>query len=296
MRQAKTDAGYVIAGHYGEWLQGVPTHPKNDTTFQDVVQELDGRPSYCESWLGFRTRDGLMALASDGWPEGVRTLREMEETIGAQVASKMLNMRKRRRLRRGAAGNEYDVHAGLQGRHDKAWSASRVVPQHGKSVDVCLTLGAPYTADQSRLFYPAACALVAARILISSGYHVRLFACSQNQGMYVSRSAPDYLTEFVMLSDYGQALDMRAASLMSHGGIFRYYILVHGLMGTPYKARTHLGYAQPANVRSVETALRMMDRTPSEYVLFSPLPGQAQHFTAEDAADYVVRKMLANLS
>lgn len=296
MRQAKTDAGYIIAGDFNEWMEGMPVHPKNDSVMRKVLGHLDRHVSYCESWTGFRNLGGLMDLARDGWPEGIETLRDMEEKIGAQVASKMLNMRKRRRLCRGAAGNEYDVHAGLQGRHDKAWRASRVVPQHGRSVDICMSLGAPATAEQSRLFYPAACALVAARVLISAGYHVRLFACWHSGHTYKSGSAPETLTKLVMLSDYGQALDMRAASLVSHGGFCRYFILVRGLMATPYKAQTHLGNSLTVKRQCAELALRLVNRTPAEHVLFSPLPGASQHFQAEDAADYVVNNMLAHLS
>ncbi len=301
MQHAKTDEGYVISGTFTEWAAGVPVHGKNKALVESLIQDnADPDDPETRRFLGMGL-GSLMDLADQGWPEGVENLRALEDSIREKVADKLFKIRKRRRLVRRGSGNDYDVHASYQGRHDKAWTVSQTTMhsegavKQGKTVDICMSLGAHSGIDASAMFFPTACALVAARILLGAGYQVRLFASWRSRRVFKSNKAPRYLVRFVLLSDYGEALDMHGASLLSHGGFCRWFVLMLGACAAAYKPRYALGESQPITYRAMDEGLRMVGMRLGDHVMASPHPGSVSYMDAERAADYVVRDMLGSL-
>ena len=301
MQHAKTYEGYVIAGTFSEWAAGVPAHRKNAADFQHYVDRYPPDDPETLQFFGVPSIGKLIDMADKGWAEGVENLQKLEESIRHRVADKLFKIRKRRRLVRRGSGNDYDVHAGLQGRHDKAWTVSESTMhregavKHGKTVDICMTLGANCGTHASGMFYPAACALVSARILIAAGYHVRMFASWHSYKPFKSGSAPRFLQRFVMLSNYGEMLDMHGASLLSHGGFCRFFVMMFGIFAAPYVYRKGFGQSQRVTYGVMEEGLKTLGMRPGDNVMASPHPGSASHLDAESAADFVVNDMLGSL-
>jgi len=301
MQQTKTSEGYVVAGDFAEWASGVPVNPKNQNVIDDHIRMHPPDAPCTRQYFGVGSMGELMDMAEQGWPAGVETLEALEESIRGKVADKLFKIRKRRRLVRRGAGNEYDVHAAYQGRHDKAWTVSESAMhtegsvKKNKTVDICMTLGALSDVDAESMFYPVACALVAARILIGAGYQVRLFGVWRSAKVFVSHKAPYYAIRFLMLSDYGEFLNVHGASLLSHGGFCRWFVMLLGGCSAQYKCDEGMGYSQPVTEGVMESGLNLLGLRLGDHVMASPHPGSVSYMDAERAADYVVRDMLGSL-
>jgi hypothetical protein len=212
-------------------LTNVVCHPKN----------IGNRYSTGKSWLGgdCETNADVYKLVEEGWPDGV------EEILKLQAEMEIPEpVSRRRKIKRGWDGNDFDIHAVYSGNINKCWvKRTRQNKRGPQCVSVCVDIGANAGVSASRLFWRGASALVIVDELLKAGYKVEVIAFERCGGVFKSGSAPSRLTVEVVVKDFDAPLELN--SLVASCALAGFY-RVHTWKAEdscPYKVSSGRGWA-----------------------------------------------------
>ena len=287
--------GCLLVGSFAEFAAGVPPSRRNEGRLDSELAEYQqGGGEVVRRYLGEANVEALAGRMRDGWPEGLARLTDLEQRIAQHAVPALHVTHRRRRLERGPQGNEYDLHAGLQGRHDRAWWRARMRVSQARRVDVVVRLGAFHSQNAEDLLMAPVCALVATRLLIEHGYQVRVLGVAECQRALLSR--PKTSARFVVLAcDYGRVIDSHVLTMLAHPGFYRWYVGIRGALASRYQVVTNFGYPFPPPEEDIKSWLVEAGLERGDRMIFSPMPGRHEGMTAASAARAVV-SMLEGLA
>lgn len=283
--------GLLLVGTWDDWADAV--HFKASPANTDHLANFNERQGYSRRYLGEPDIAAVWERFTGGWPDGLARLQALENAIAGNVAPAVRTMRKRRRLARGPQGNEYDVHAGLQGRLDRAWTRSQVRPHADKTVDVVMPLGVGMRQNAEAVFYGPACGIVVTRLLLAHGYRVRLLAIEYGDMVFMHKTRDT--SEIVLIAcDYGQTLDMHAASMLAHTGFTRVFLNAIPCFSARLRTRSNLGHAVAPDEQRVRDTLTRAGLRPAERMVMTQSAHKSEGWGVSDATRHVLA-MLADV-
>lgn len=162
-----------------------------------------------------------LALAKKPWKEGVQ---KATSNLDNMVAPR--SQKKRRKMRRGAFGDEVDMQSIWTGNVDRAWSTMKKerIASGRKNVRLIVQISDNALVSANELFWRGAAAIALTNAFRSSGYNVRVDAASACIGAYTAERSK-VVVEIVTVKPYHMPLDMdRLASMLCFAGFFRSYI------------------------------------------------------------------------
>ena len=126
----------------------------NRTVKNAENSEETGNSSHSSDWYGSGIKNGIQIdrLGREGWPQGIKRVGDFAKDLRAQPPSGI-----RRKVHRGWAGQELDIHAVNAGRLPKSWvSRRRKRATKYRSISIALDMGINCGVSESVLFWRGA--------------------------------------------------------------------------------------------------------------------------------------------
>ena len=188
-------------------------------------------------WWGCSGPTEVDWLTREGWPVGVMALGGL--VTGLEARLPRLRHAKRR-VHRGAQGDELDVHSIINGNVHRAWRGMKPVemPGQGRSnrVRIVLQIGAPSYRTSLEMFYGPAAGLVLADRLLKQGRDVEIVGASVAEGL----GADDWnMLIKVTLKPFDRPINIENLAIVCLSGFFRKYMFA--AMASQEKVRPHFG-------------------------------------------------------
>lgn len=154
----------------------VRAKPKNRANAAMMTKAVTSRQAD-DSWYGpgvANCEQALEQIERSGNPVVAGHIQEMRESL---VVSLPRALGIRRRKHKSDHGDEFDIHASIQGRHDRAWTRSTRELRHGLGVvRIVADIGGNCDVDAQVLQWRGIAAVVLSDILREAGYSVEIIA------------------------------------------------------------------------------------------------------------------------
>jgi hypothetical protein len=243
----------------------VPLHARSNV---DTIQRMWNNSQDNDTWRfgDYESLSGWRSAMLAGDAAGAERVAQFASDIAPALAAPISA---RRRLSRGAQGDEVCPHAILRGDLPRAWTARRrAMGRAPAPVAILVPMSGNAHVHAESFRWRAAAALALAGPLTRAGYRATILAADAVSGTYTASGAP--VRSFVFHRVAGGAnLDIPRVSAAISAPHLR-FVTFAILCAAPYEVHGGLGHAIPAGEVYVAAALAAGVIRPGEDVLTVP--------------------------
>lgn len=198
-------------------VNGDGHHPTDALKMQDRRTGADA-----EKWFGpgIRSLADLQRVAKEGWTDGLRRINDAVGAVGGDIVPVSL----KRKIVRGDAGDNYDIHRANCGGLDRAWDSRKrqMRVAGGAQMTIAVAIGQYGGDDAMELFWRGAAAVRLADLFTTAGYQVQVVAYVASHNMYDGPIRTSL--SLVEVKPASAPLDMTAlATVVALSGVRRHY-------------------------------------------------------------------------
>lgn len=238
-------------------------HPENQEKAAGYLDPKDMGSACGEPvrWYGAPDKATLFRRLSEGWPEGVDRLSEVELPL---IEAKSV----RRRRERGDQGDSIDMQSVYRGDLSRAWTRTRKRESSGiRSVSLLINLGASASVSADKLAWRGISALRVCEALTEAGYAVAIYGVEGGTGVEASGKTID-LVQFAEIKAADQPLDLdRLAALTIMPGYFRTTMFAGMALGCDHIGRPISSTLGRPDESRITEALAMQPSMPQRVFL-----------------------------
>ena len=229
----------------------------NSNSWQGTVDraksaEEAGNSTHTSDWYGSGMKNGIQIdrLGREGWPQGIKRVGDFAKDLKAQPPSGI-----RRKVNRGWAGQELDIHAVNAGRLPKSWiSRRRQRATKYRSISIALDMGINAGTSESVLFWRGASVMRTAEALQYAGYNVEIIAFCASDGLVVGKSGR--FTYSCVVKSFRAPIELSSLVFTTcSAGFFRWHIF-RAFHTNKTRIYSHLGRADSYLVGAPEELAR----------------------------------------
>lgn len=178
------------------------------------------RPSASSWYGGLKNKSEAISIIRDGWPDGVKRIRELKTSIETSIPKFQRPMRKGNWSN---DGSEVNIDRAMAGNWDNAWRSTKKINVAGSRqfINITVCWGGNCNLSAEELFWTGASATTICDALESMGHRCKITAI--HMGEHYNRDGGNYKSALrINIKEYNEPLRINSvAGILCHAGIFR---------------------------------------------------------------------------